>query len=291
MNNGRKVRATRISTRFFPVMVALSALFAVVAVNAPAYGDTIKISGTGGALPALKLVAATYMKKDPGQKIVFMPNVGSSGGIKAVLAGGLDIGVSARTLKPEEARQGAVLQEYATTPLIFATALKNKGSGPGYTLRQYAAIFAGTLTAWPDGSVIRLVLRPETDSDTILLREMSPEMDSAIGTAFSRKERPIAMTDEDCVAMIGKIPGSIGTIPLSIAGEGAVKALSVNGVVPSVDTMKNGTYPYIKRFGLVTKQNPPGHVTRFIDFIKNSVEARKILRKAGHWVPENKTGN
>ncbi len=288
MNHGHRVRTPIISGRFFPVMAVLSALFAVVAANAPAYGETIKISGTGGALPALKLVAATYMKKDPGQKIVFMPNVGSSGGIKAVLAGGLDIGVSARTLKPEEARQGAVLQEYAKTPFVFATALWNKGSDPGYTLRQYAAIFAGTLTAWPDGSVIRLVLRPETDSDTILLREMSPEMDSAVRKAFSRKELPIAMTDEDCVAMIAKIPGSIGTVPMSIVGGGGVKALSVNGVVPSVDTMKNGTYPYFKMFGLVTKQNPPGHVTRFIDFIKNSVEARNILLKMGHWVPKNK---
>jgi len=267
----------------------LSFLLAVV-VRAPAYGETIKISGTGGALGAVKLLVEAFRKNHPDVKIVVLPSVGSSGAIKAVLAGALDIGITSRPLKEEEEQQGAVQHRYATTPFVFATGVKTRASG--FTIGQLAEIYTGVVFEWPDGSSIRVILRPKADSDTLTLRSMSRDMDQALKKAFSRKGMSIAMTDQDSAEMIEKVPGALGTITLTqiLTEKRSVKPLALNGVTPTTNALKDGSYPYFKTLYLVTKTGASGYPKRFVDFVV-SPAARPILLKTGHVVREEKAGD
>jgi len=289
---GRDSRAPRkrYSLRSFTAAAVLPFLFAMTAASAPAYGETLKISGTGGVLGAVKLLAEAFREKHPDAKFIFLPSTGSSGAVKAVLAGALDIGVTSRSLKEEEERQGAVQHRYAYTPFVFATGIKTRASG--ITIGQLAEIYAGAITTWPDGSPIRLVLRPEADSDTLTLRSMSRGMDQALDRAFSRKGMSIAMTDQDSADMIEKIPGALGTTTLSqiLTEKRAIKALSMEGVPPTMDALKDGSYPHFKTLYIVTKGSPSGLPGRFVEFVR-SAAARPILLKTGHVVPERKAGD
>lgn len=55
------------------------------------------------------------------------------------------------------------------------------------TLDQIVRIYSGELNKWPDGKPIRLILRPEGDVDTMMLKGISPDLRDAGGKAQSRE--------------------------------------------------------------------------------------------------------
>lgn len=255
----------------------------VMASNADAVDlrGTIRIGGTGGASASVKELAKTFQKRHHGVNIVFVPSLGSTGGINAVIAGSIDLGLSSRTVKDSELRQGAVAVRYARTPFVFVTA--HKVDGAGFTLSRMTSIYSGEIKSWPDGAPIRVILRPENDSDTYSLRSMSAEMAKAVRTAISRQGMIIAMTDQESADAVEKIRGSIGTSTLTqiISEKRALNLVPLNGVTPSAKTLANGTYPFYKDLFLVTRPRPPALVKTFVEFV-TSPEGKAILTRTGN---------
>lgn len=249
----------------------------------PAHADTIRLGGTGGALGAMKLLAKEFKKARPGDTVIVLPSMGSGGGIKAVLSGALDMGLSSRPLTDAEQGHGLVGREYARTPLVIAVAKKSGVSG--LTIQQVADIYAGKTRTWPDGTPVRLVMRPAAEFDTTLLKSMSADMNRAVQDALSRKGMIEAVTDQDSADAIEKIPGALGTTTLAqiISEKRALKKLSLSGVDPGPKTIADGTYPYFKTFYLITGPNPSPLARQFITFIL-SARGREILTGSGHWV-------
>lgn len=246
-----------------------------------AHADSIKIGGTGTALGSIKLLAQEFKRSRPEAQLIVTPSLGSTGAIRAVIAGAIDIGISARPVNDEELRQGASARTYARTPFVIATAAKTSASG--LTLTELTAIYSGTQTRWPDGSPLRLVVRPDADADTVLMRAFSPEMSQAISLALTRKGLRLADTDQDNIDALEKLPGSLGTSTLTqLATEGrAVKALALNGVAPTLQNLSNGSYPYFKTLHLVTGPHPAPLAKDFVAYIQ-SAAGRAVLERSGN---------
>jgi len=206
--------------------------------------------------------------------------MGSSGAVKAVLAGRLDIGLSGRSLTEEERAQGAVEKEYARTPFVFAVNMSVKT--PDLTLAEIADIYAGKRDRWETRSRIRLVLRPRSDSDTPVLKRMSPAMSEAVERALRRDGMIVGMTDQEAADLIQKIPGAFGAMTLSlvISEKRPIRVLALDGIVPSVRAIADGSYPYAKTLYVVTRKNPPLEIRRFIEFVRSAAGAA-ILMKNG----------
>lgn len=98
--------------------------------------------------------------------------MGSSGGIRVLQAGAIDIAVISRPLEDAERAQGVIGTEYARMPLVFATAAKMNLSN--FTTSELVSIYAGERKTWPDGSPLRLVLLPEKNSDTVMSKASPP---------------------------------------------------------------------------------------------------------------------
>jgi phosphate transport system substrate-binding protein len=245
-----------------------------------AVADTIRISGIGGAAETIRLLGEAFRKVRPDVRFALLPSIGSEGAVKAVVAGDLDIGLCARPLTGEERAQGAVETRYARTPLAFGVNRSVKTSG--LTLASVVEIYAGKRNYWEDGSRVRLILRPPTDSDAPVLKRMSPEMDVAVESASRRVGMTMAMTDEDLANAIEKTPGAFGatTLALVVSEKRAIRVLALNGIVPSVRALVDGSYPYSRMFCMVTRKHPPAAVRRFIDFVRSSAGA-SILAKNG----------
>ncbi len=81
---------------------------AIMGFGAPSAGlaETLKIGGTGGALGTMQILGRAFEKQHAGVSVEILPSLGSGGGIKAVLAGAIDIGLSARRLKAKERDAG-----------------------------------------------------------------------------------------------------------------------------------------------------------------------------------------
>lgn len=253
-----------------------------------AYADTLRMGGSGTNLGAARLLAEAFLKSRPNDKAIILPSLGSSGGVKAVLAGAIDIALISRPLENAERGKGAVAIEYGRTPFVFATGKKSRSSA--LTVRRLAEIYSGKVTEWPDGSRIRLVLRPMGDSDTALQKSISPEMREAVEKALSRAGMNVAVTDLDSATAIERLPGALGTstLGLILSGDRDLKPLSLDGVMPSVQAIADGIYPYYKRLFMITgPKKPPTLARQFIAFVRSAIGS-EILTRTGHWVVQAK---
>lgn len=257
------------------------AVLAVLLVSGPgsAAAETIRISGIGGAMETMRILGEAFRKTNPRIRIKLLPGMGSSGSVRAVLAGRLDIGLSGGTLSEEERAKGLVATKYARTPFVFGVNKSLKMTG--LTMEGAAAIYAGNRD-WEDGNRIRLVLRPPEDSDIPALKGMSPAMREAVDIALRREGMIVSTTDQDAADAIETVPGAFGgtTLSLVLSEKRNIRVLSLGGVTPSVRTMDERAYPYSKTFSMVSKINPPPSVRRFIDFVRSPAGAA-ILAKYG----------
>jgi len=271
--------ARRISGVFVAWLVPL---FLVTAVPPGiVHAETLRITGTGGAIGGMRLLAEAFRKAEPGVEVVIPRSIGSTGGIRAALAGKLDIGLSARPLSAEERAEGGRQTAYARTAFAFAVNPDVKRSD--IALAEAIDIYAGRKTTWDDGTALRLILRPAADTDTIALRSMSPEMAYAVGQAEKREGLVVAMTDQNSADTIERTGGSFGTVTLAlvVSEKRNIRMLSLSGVPPTTKSVRDGTYPYTKTFFMVTRRAPSPAAERFIRFVR-SPEGKAILSRVGH---------
>jgi phosphate transport system substrate-binding protein len=249
-----------------------------------AAADELKIGGSGVALGTMQLLAAEFIKKNPDFRIATMPSLGSGGGIRAVVAGAIDLGVTSRPMNESERKLGAIEIEYARTPFVFA--VSTKSSVTAITRGELAGIYAGEMVKWTDGSPVRIVLRPAGDIDTEMVRNISPEIRRGLAAAEKRPGVQFSVNDQDAADDLENIPGAIGPIALAliVSEKRELRALELDGKEPTPGNAASGAYPYYKRLFLVTGAKRPAAVERFIAFVQ-SPSGRKILAGNGHWIP------
>jgi phosphate transport system substrate-binding protein len=259
-----------ISSRIVTFLACVGAV-----VSAPTFAETITVGGVGSLTPLVQKLAEDYSKKTPGVEIVVVsPPLGTKGGIRALAAGKVDILLSGRELKSDEAAQRV---PWVKTALVLAT---NGGKSKGFTSAQLANIYAGRQKNWDDNKPIRLVLRGEQESETRDLRSMSPELDAAVATALKRSDLPIAENDLDALDSLTKIPGSFGTTSqgLLTASGARLSIVPVDGLKPSGKGIEDGSYPWLRHYTLGTSKAPSPAATAFFAWL-NSAPALAAARK------------
>lgn len=265
-------------TRRWP-LTALSIVVAVMASVSGTAAESLRIGGSSTALGTMRELAQELPNTNG--EVQILSNLSSSGGIKALLAGVVDIAVSSRPLKQEEAAQGLKAIAYGTTAFVFVAAPGTEVDN--LNLPDLAAIYDGRVQSWRDGQRIRLVLNPPKDSDNDLIRAMSPELQIAIDHALSVEGMVFQPTDSAMADTVEHSPGGLGTssLPLVLADHPSLKVLSLGGVVPNVDTVADKRYPYAKTFYLVVRRDAGGMVGRFVELVC-SEQGRKVLVRFGY---------
>lgn len=251
--------------------------------GAPVRAETLNIGGTGAALGSIRLLGDAFEKANPGVTVNVPKSIGSGGGIKAAIAGAFDIGLSSRPLKPKESGAGVTATKYARTPFVLVTSRIEEETS--ISTAELIFIYSGEQTTWQDGHPIRLVLRPETDSDWDVLAGISPDFEKSLVAAASRRGLPVGFSDQDAMGMIEKLPGGLGTATLTavIAEQRLLRPLIIDGIAPTLDNLANGTYPLEKSLYVVTKASPNELAQRFIAFMR-SEEGVRILTETGNLV-------
>lgn len=229
--------------------------------------ERVRINGSGSGLAMMKPLIAAYTKTHPGVEFEMDKPLGSSGALKALQAGMLDIVLTSRPLKPEEAATGAILHEYGQTPLAIVS--NQDVSSKDLTSQALVNFYAGKTLNWPNGRQVRLVLRPREDADTKILRQLSPEMDGAMTSAQARPGMLVAVTDPEAAASIAKTTGALGAAGLTgvIVEQLPLQVMRFNGVEPTPETLATGAYPFAKPLDLVTMPSLPEPAKKFLTFV------------------------
>lgn len=268
------------------LMVGMAACMAFAANGslclAASASQVVTVTGTGSSIGTVKLMADAFTRKHPAIRVEVLSSIGSTGGIKAVKAGKIDVGLSSRPLRPDERADDLKEAAYGRTPVVF-------GAHPGtsvndISLEDIEQIYLGQKVAWPDKTPIRLVLRPKSDAYTEFLVRISDRMRVATEKSYTIPGLFTGVTDQDAAIQIERAAGSFGVTSLAvIQSEGRnIKRLSVNKVAPTLKNLETGKYPFAMSMHVVYRQSSPNTAVKpFIDFIFSG-EGQKILRETGH---------
>ena len=201
---------------------------------------------------------------------------GSGTGIKAVKDGTCDIGLSSRYLKDSEKAEG--LKETILAIDGIAIIVHTGNTAANLTLQQIAAIFKGEITNWNeiggnDGEIV--CIGREESSGT------RDGFESITGTEDACVYRQELTSNGAVLTAVAENPNAIGYVSLSSVKD-TVKAISVDGVAPSEESIKDGSYAVQRPFVLVTKEGVTLSETAqaFFDFATSSA-ANEIISAAG----------
>lgn len=261
--------------------IFLTPLMVLLAFPAPARAEeVIRLNGTGSGIVLVKPLMAAFRKAHPQVRFEVEKSLGSAASLKAIAAGALDVAVAGRHLKAQEMQPHLEWREYGSIPYAVITHRDSKVDN--VTTAQLADMYSGKYARWPDGELVRVILRPQEDVDTKILRTLSKEMDAAVSAAHARKDMVMGVTDQESFENIKKVPGSVCFMPLSMLlsepGKGNVSRL--NGVEPTPANVASGKYPYAKSIFVVTRKQGPAAARRFVEFM-NSRKGLALAAKLG----------
>jgi phosphate transport system substrate-binding protein len=247
--------------------------------------ETLKVGGTGAALGTMRPLGEEFRKTHPHLEVEVLPSLGSTGGIRAVLAGAIAVAVSSRPLKLDELAAGARQKQIGVTPFVFAVAAGSKVAALSST--ELVEIYAGAKTRWPDGSPLRLVLRPQSGAESELLYGMSPEMKAAHLLAETRPGLLTTATDQENADALEKIPGAMGVMTFAqlVSEKRSLHALQIDGVAPSPEALRQGRYRVSVPLYLVTSARSSSLARAFVDFARSGAGAA-VLGRNGYLLPD-----
>ena len=236
---------------------------------------TVSTDGSTSMEKVIGALSESFMAQNDGVTVNYNPT-GSGAGITAVQEGTCDIGLSSRALKDEETSAGLT---GTTVALDGIAVIVNAGSKvENLTVEQIGKIFTGEITDWSevggDAGTISCIGR-EAGSGT------RDGFETITGTAEACKYRQELTSTGDVIATVASNPDAIGYASLA-ALKNTVKALSVSGVTPTEETVKDGSYIIQRPFVLVTKEGTALSATaqKFFDFAL-SADAADIISAAG----------
>ena len=261
----------------------ISLLTAVLLVLALAgCGSKNNAVATDGSTSMNKVIGALgeAFENQTGITVTYNAN-GSGAGIQAVLEGRCDIGLSSRNLKDEEKAKGLEGTVLAYDGIAIIVNPNNPVSD--LNLETIAKIYIGEIKNWKEvgGNDAEIVLiGREAGSGT---RDGFEDITDTKDKCDYRQE---LTSTGDVITTVASNPGAIGYASLASVKD-TVKALKVDGVVASEETIKDGSYVVQRPFVLVTKKDATlsENVQRFFDYI-TSEAANEIISGAGV-VPAN----
>jgi phosphate transport system substrate-binding protein len=266
----------KISTLFsIRPTIALLMIAAFVLVTGCGAGDeAIDIAGSTTVQPLAEKLAGAYMKIHPETQVKVIGG-GSSTGIRSVANGIVDIGTSSRELMENET---AVLDEYPIALDGIAIIVHPSLEITSLTIGQVAAIFSGNVTNWHE------VNGPDLDIDVV-----TREAGSGTRDTFEEKVMNFVPITDTALqqpsngavrSVVAGLKSSVGYISIPYI-DASVKGVELDGLYPTVDSVKNGHWKLMRPLLMLTRGPAKGKAKDFIDFCLTP-EAQEIVSSEGY---------
>lgn len=249
-------------------------------VKAAAGGQVLSVTGSTTVLPVAAKAAEVYMAAHP-ELDVQVNGGGTGAGVQSAGEGTAMIGMASRDISPEEKTKypDLIAHQIAIDGLVIITNPANKI--PSLTLDQLKKIYDGNITNWKDvggsDSAIVVVGRDSASGSRDFISTSVMKKADFVKTQLEKNSNGAVKQT------IEQTPNAIGYVGLGYIDE-TVHAvpLSVNGtlITPSLETVKNKTYPLSRPLHLLTKGQPTGNAAQFIAFLATP-EGQKIITDEG----------
>jgi len=261
------------------ISTASLALFLGVAA-ASAEKIVIKGSDTLGAKLVPQLAEA-YKAANPGTEFSIAAE-GSTTGLAAIIDGNADIGMSSRRAKPTEV-SAAGAKNVTLTPTIVAydamvVVVNDKSPLKGLTKAQVEKVFTGEVSDWSavGGAPGKIsIYTRNTSSGTY-----SDFKDLAMKKRDYASSSQKMAGNEQIAAEVAKNANGIGYVGLAYLSDPGITTVSIEGSLPSEDSVLAGKYPYSRPTFYYTNGEATGEAANFLEFTLSDA-GQKVVRKVG----------
>jgi len=257
-------RSVRVLKRI-AMMVGLAVLFAAPT-GAVAEEAKLVLDGSTTVGPIAKAFAEYYMSRNKGVNITVSES-GSGNGAKSLINGACDIADMSRFMKDKEFKAAA---DKGIKPVAHVVALDGlpilvHPSNPikGLKVEQVRDIYLGKVTNWnqvggPNKKII--IISRDTNSGTYETFEKLVMKKAKITSGAEYVGSNGAVRQR-----VQSTPAAIGYAGLGFVDR-TVKALEINGIYPSRETVSTGIYPIARPLFMFTNGYPKlgTHVYRFV---------------------------
>jgi phosphate transport system substrate-binding protein len=237
---------------------------------------TITASGSSALLPLAQAAAESFMTDNP-DCTVSVNGGGSGEGLKEVADGSVDIGDSdVSAAEKLDASVASTLVDHEVCTITMATIVNSSLGIDNLTTDQLVGIFTGAITNWkdvggPDLDIL-LVTRPTTSGTRALFKIW------ALNGAEEASNQALETDDSGTLLQtVESNEGAIGYVALSyLVNSTGIKAVSVNGVAPTLENTYNGTYPVWGYEHMYTKGEGSEAAQAFINYMMSDAFAANL---------------
>jgi len=146
------------------------------------------------------------------------------------------------------------------------------------TKRQVEQIFAGDITDWSQvggtAGPISVYTRNTASGTYSDFKELAMKKRD-YGTSSQKMAG-----NEQIAAEVAKNANGIGYVGLAYLTDPGIKTVSIEGALPTEDSVISKKYPYARPTFYYTNGEPTGEAAKFMDFTLSD-EGQKIVRKVG----------
>src|SRR5450631_1184580 len=262
--------------KFLTLSLALAA--AVSSANA----DRLVIKGSDTLGAKLVPQLAEQFKAQHAGTTFDIAAEGSTTGIAAIIDGTAQIGMSSRRAKPAEVGAASAKGVHMKPTIVaydgIAVIVNSANPIKSLTKKQVEQIFTGDVADWSavggSGGKISVYTRNTSSGTYSDFKELAmKKRDYAGGSQKMAGNEQIA-------SEVGKNPNGVGYVGLAYTKAGGIRVVSIDGVLPSVQTVHAKTYPYARPTFYYTNGDPTGLAKQFLDFTI-SAAGQKIAAQVG----------
>lgn len=267
---------------FKNIVTCATAAIAAAVLAGPAAAGNIVMDGSTTVGPVAKAFAEYYMKKNKGVNVTVSES-GSGNGAKSLINSTCQIANLSRFMKDGEFKAAV---DNGVLPVAHAVALDGVAvivhpSNPvkNLTVEQVRAIYTGKIKNWkelggPDKAIVSV--SRDTNSGTyetfeglIMNKEKIGEGTEYVGSNGAARQR------------VQSTPAAIGYAGLGFVDD-TVKALRINGIAASSETIRSGVYPVARALFMFTNGYPKlgSHVYGLVTLCQSEAGA-DIIKETG----------
>jgi len=256
-----------------------------------AAGTTIQDQGSDTLVNLALAWAEAYHREHP-EVTISVTGGGSGAGLAALVNGTTDIANASRPIKAEEVEQarakGFTPQELVVARDAIAVIVNPGNPVDELTLVQIADIFSGRISNWrevggEDRPIVRLSRETNSGTHVYFLEHVLRGGDKDNKTLFST-DTLLLPSSEGISAEIRQNPNAIGYDGLGyVTPDLKVLAVAEPGmpfILPSIQTVNDGTYPVARDLYMYTAGQPEGVLADYLRWILGP-EAQALVASLG----------
>jgi len=255
-------------------------LMAVAGLALTVRAEDITMAGSTTVLPIAQKTAEVFMDKHPGINITVRGG-GSGVGIASIIDGTCDIGNASRPIKDKEIKnalkKGVDVKANVVAMDGIAVIVHPSNSISKLTIGQIKEIYTGKISNWSQvGGTNAKIVVTSRDSSSGTFETFN---NLALSKARVRPDALMQASNQAVATTIAQTPGGIGYVGLGYLSS-SVKAIAVDGVMPSKQTVLSQEYKLARPLFMYTKGEPKGALKKYMDFITGK-EGQKIAEEVG----------